>query len=117
MAETSKGAAVVDEHTLEISKMLTVSTAHVSQTTASMLPVRASDMDNLEALHEWSPSFAREDGWLFFVISDIEALRLSYEGAPKDLFDVVLFAHEHGCEWLMFDSAGPVVEGLFQYEW
>ena len=36
---------------------------------------------------------------------------------PKELIAPIKLALSLGCKWLVFDSDGPVVEGLQQWEW
>lgn len=115
--DTSKMPHIVDEHTLEISQMLTVSTSHISAATAEKLPRDHHDMHNEDRDPSWGPSFARAEGWMFYVPAEKGQFDTAYEGAPKDLLDVLLYANSKGCEWLLFDSDGPTVEGLYEYDW
>lgn len=97
--------------------MLTVSVCHISQTTAAKLPRDHRDMHNDERDPPWGPSFARAEGWMFYVPLELGQFDTAYEGAPKDLLDVLLFARSNSCEWLLFDADGPTVNGLFEYSW
>jgi hypothetical protein len=96
---------------LEIHKMLVLSTSHVSQTTADLLPRNHIDMISGDH-QDWWPTFSREEGWVFYV-GELK----SYKDAPSDLFFVVKYAMSHGCVWLMFDRDGETVDNLKTYEW
>jgi hypothetical protein len=97
---------------LEFQKMQVASTAHVSKETADLLPRGHSDMESEDDIPSWGPTFAREEGWLFYVGS------LShFEEAPKELFEVVLLAHQQGCQWLMLDRDGETVDNLPTFDW
>lgn len=95
---------------LEIAKMLVLSTAHVSLETASKLPRGHADMEEDDL--DWGPTFARENGWVFYV-----GTLSHFEEAPRELFEALLFAHQQGCQWLMFDNDGPTIDNLPTYEW
>jgi hypothetical protein len=50
---------------LEITKLVTLSTSHVSKQTCDKLPRGHTDMDSTDDLPSWAPQFARDEGWLF----------------------------------------------------
>lgn len=87
---------------MEISKMLTVSTAHINQSAKEKL-----DQNAYEA---WRVIvYPKGDyGWFIYTA---EA-----EGAPPDLAMVMQFAKQNDCEWLCLDQDGPI-EDLPIYEW
>ena len=102
---------------LEINRMLVLSTAHVSQETADKLPRGHADMvdddfGGSSDVPSWGPAFARAEGWLFYV-GDAK----TYEDAPSDLKECVAFANSCNCVWLMFDRDGNEVPQLPTYEW
>ncbi len=102
---------------LEIVKLVTLSTGHVSQTTANMLPQNAVHLEGTRTLHDWWPEFARDEGWMFWVPADDVVFEAGYAKAPKDLRDVLLYVRNSGCEWLLLDCDGPVCDALFHYDW
>lgn len=106
---------IADEHTLEIAQMLVLSTCHIAEATADLLPIL--DGPVRAAAPTWWPAFTRHEGWLFHVIPEPIWFEDKYGDAPKDLRDVIAYAKAHGCTWLMFDRDGPIVEGLYQYDW
>jgi hypothetical protein len=102
---------------LEISKLVTLSTSHLSQTTANNLPSGRGDHQGVVGTPDWWPQFSRDEGWLFWVPTDEAAFQSIYAESPKDLLDVLMYVRNSGCEWLLFDSDGPLCDVLYQYEW
>ncbi len=103
--------------TLEIARMLVLSTCHISPRTAERLPRGHMDMASPDDVPDWGPTFARDEGWLFHVPFDKEAFEQQYKDAPKDLKDVLAFARMNECAWCMLDCDGSVVDGLYYYNW
>ena len=89
----------------EISKMLTLSTAHVSEATAAKLEKGRACLLSIFAKGEygWFIFVAREDG--------------SMGGAPSDLAACIAKARALGCDWLCLDRDGETVGDLPTYEW
>lgn len=85
--------------TLEISKMLTLSTGHLTEQA----------IDYLASLN--APVY-RKDGYGYFVY-----VHWDFDDPALSLLDSLDFAEEQGCDWVMFDSDGPQVDGLTYYEW
>lgn len=107
---------------LEIARMLVLSTGHISPKTADQLPRGHMDMvedvsTGASDVPSWGPTFARDEGWLFYVPPDKDAFEEQFEDAPKDLKDVLAFARMNECVWCMLDCDGPVVDGLYHYNW
>lgn len=85
---------------LEITKMLTISTAHITEETNRLLCD-----GEVEAAY-----YALDGGWLV----------LSYgpdDSVPKDLEACLALAEENGCEWLRLDRDGQIVDGLEVFDW
>jgi hypothetical protein len=99
--------------TLEIERMLVLSTSHLTEATAKLLPCIASSMMATEDTAPWFPTFAREEGWVFYVAGDGEC----YLEAPEDLMRVIRYASDHECAWLMLDRDGPKIKELPHWEW
>ena len=87
---------------MEISKMLTISTAHISEETAN----------HLKRNGLFVPCYEFEYGFFVFVQEGIEDANL-----PQDLKNCLILAKEHGCSWLQLDCDGDYVEGLEKYDW
>ena len=86
---------------LEISKMLTISTAHITEETDKLL--RDGEVDVC--------CFSLDDfGWLILSFGPDKDI-------PEDLQACLTFANRHGCDWLRMDCDAPVVEGLVVYDW
>ena len=100
---------------LEISKMLTLSTAHLRKGT--MTEMDANDIDGIVL---WPKG---EYGY-FVWIPDVGIDRANNCPAPFEYPDAVPnelrlaleFGREHGCEFVCFDCDGDTVEGLVTYE-
>ena len=92
---------------LEISKMITLSTAHLSPKT----------MDKLDDDVSYIPPVYKKDNYGYFVLSNKDVVEdfLGNEYCPKDLKQCVEFARMHGCDWIMFDGDADEVEELDVY--
>jgi len=101
----------------EVHRMLVLSTSHITLETADKLPRGHIDMESPEDVPEWGPSFARNEGWLFYIAPEKNWFDDRYGDAPKDLYAVLDFARQHECVWLMLDTDGPVVDALPHWEW
>lgn len=102
---------------LEIVKLVTLSTSHVSQTTSNMLPQNATHLASTRAPPDWWPEFVRDEGWMFWVPEDVVIFEAAFADAPKDLRDVLMYVRNSGCEWCLFDCDGPICDALYHYEW
>lgn len=92
---------------MEISKMLTISTAHITKETADLLNVEMKE-DNM-----WLCVYNKENyGWFIHVPDDLEDLNV-----PDELMKCLLFAKDIGCDWLCLDCDGEVLPYLHQYNW
>ena len=85
----------------EIARTLVLSTSHLTEATCNGY------------LH--TAPFAvfekGEYGWFVYVIDDYP------EGMPPGLAQCFSIARGLGCEWIMFDRDGPVMDFLPAYEW
>lgn len=93
---------------LEISKMLTLSTAHITKETANLLdnvdtPIDVCIYDKGTATDHY--------GW--FLVD----WALAGETIPEDLRACFKLAESKGCNWLCLDCDGAVTELLPTYEW
>jgi hypothetical protein len=93
----------------EIAKMLTLSTAHISEETANKLNVKIIYGMNYIPL----PIYNKDGyGWFIFVSEDYNELNL-----PDDLKKCLDLATENECEWLCLDCDGLIVPNLPTYDW
>jgi len=92
---------------MEISKMLTISTAHITEKTADLLEIEL-DNDNMQLC-----VYNRADfGWFIHIPDDCEDCDI-----PQDLLTLIKFAKDIECDWLCLDCDGEVLEYLDSYEW
>ena len=96
------------EPTSFITKMVTISTAHISEKTAHLLDVEAQE-NNLEICVYNKADF----GW--YIIIDDEIKRNT--DLPKDLYKAVQFASDIECQTLCLDCDGTVIGFLDKYDW
>lgn len=94
---------------MEITRMLTISTAHVSKETAAKL-----DYEDGFAWECCLAIYRKEDcGWLIFV----DAANLSSKSIPEDLKACLALARAKNCEWLCLDCDGEALGILPTYDW
>lgn len=90
---------------LDIAKMLTISTSHLSEQTFSML-----------AVYDFTPivSYNYEFGTFIHIPDNLD----SYDSTmPRELIKCIEFAKENDCEWLRFDRDGDIIDELQTFEW
>lgn len=96
---------------LEIERMLTISSAHVSQSTRELLDEVIDDTCCVPM-----PPVYEKSGYGWFVAClpdyDNESLGVTLEDYPADLAAAMRLAKEHGCIWLCIDCDGPEVDEL-----
>lgn len=112
---------------MEIVNMLVLSTAHVSQSTASRMTVAAGmgnekgNVQNTEGNGVGVIIYSKGNhGWLVPIIAeDLKPdERFNHESeTPEDLAAVLRYAMEKGCTWVMFDKDAEDVEYLPTFEW
>ena len=92
---------------LEISKMLTISTVHISEETAKKMDITVEN-------GELPLSVYRKEryGWWIYLTPGIS----NNNYLPNDLKDCITLAAENHCQWLCIDCDGRVVPGLKKYE-
>ena len=92
---------------MEISKMLTLSTAHITEGTAQLLQ-ETPDTDVLGI-----PVYEKSEyGW-FIYLSSIPDVIFSH--LPKDLQDILSLAKDVGCDVVCLDCDGPALSYLEVY--
>ena len=103
----------VNEKNLEISKMLTISTAHISKETADFLKWHSEGFCQTVTP---GPVVYDKDGYGFFIpITNIREDTDAYEKWPEDFKRVTALGEEAGCDWLCLDCDGPVLKDLAVY--
>ena len=92
---------------LPISKMITLSTAHITEETNQLLSKAA---DN--TITNFSITVYKKDEYGYFIyISDDTTNTL-----PSDLTDLIIFAKELDCEILCLDRDGEILPFLKKYD-
>lgn len=95
---------------MEICKMLTLSTAHITKETANTLKERSAHWADYDLVIYDKDTF----GWWIHISEEgTEDLH----SVPADLVACINFALDNGCEWLCIDCDGPIEESLPIYEW
>lgn len=89
---------------LEIEKILTLSTAHIRESTAEAI-----DNERLPIIF-----FPKgEYGWFIYIGYSI----FMSDQVPPDLFACMNLARQNGCVWLCLDRDGPLIDKNPKYEW
>ena len=101
-----------EETKMEITKMLTISTAHISRDTARKLSDRAYCQQMDTAVFEKD-----RYGWWVYCNSVLEDDLGGREWVPDDLWRCMELANKNSCEWLCLDSDAQIIEGLPVYDW
>ena len=92
---------------MEISKILTISTAHITEETARLLDLEPKNNDM------WLTVYNKSNfGWFMYVHKDLDDRNI-----PDDLRKCLEFAKENDCDWLCLDCDADIVDGLDEYEW
>lgn len=96
---------------MDIVKMLTISTTHITGDTAFDL-----DKRHPWEIPDWASCFSiynkEEYGWF---ITDWDLSRAS--DIPLDLLGCFRLAERNGCAWLCLDCDGDIVDCLPTYDW
>lgn len=112
MKNTIKANNEIPNHNLEINKMLTLSTCHITEETNN----RMLDLSPEEILDLFPIIVYPKDGYGYFVVVPFENEENSRR-VPQDLKDIIKFAKANSCEWVMLDSDGLANEYLPSYNW
>lgn len=92
---------------MEITKMLTLSTAHITEETANKLNYELNNDVMFIAV------YAKEDyGWFIYIPEDFEEIDV-----PDDLMKLLLFAKDLNCGILCLDRDGEVFDYLEKFDW
>ena len=106
---------------MEIAKMLTISTAHITKETADKLNYEYEDVTEEDY---YQNSFCFNTGITIY-LKDVfgwficipDATILDESAIPDDLRDCLSFALKNGCDWLCLDCDGETVDELPTFEW
>lgn len=94
---------------MEISKMLTMSTAHIKKSTAEWLQNEWQQCSSLTV-------YKKDDyGWFIFVASEV--FYGEQVNVPEDLACAIDMAKKVDCDWLCLDSDGEKIDDLPEFKW
>lgn len=96
---------------MEINRMLTLSTAHIKESTNNWLENEPQYLSPLVAYKK------DEYSWFIYMSSEIIALTEECEQLPDDLAAILNLARENNCDWMCLDCDGEILEGLPVYDW
>lgn len=92
---------------MEFTKMLTLSTGHIQESTAKFL-------DNEE--RQDLVVYQKETyGW--FIYLKTEHIQEELKRIPEELAKLIVLAKENDCSWLCLDCDGEVEEELPSFDW
>lgn len=101
---------------MDITKMLTISTAHITKETAKFIDnvCKDNNLSNLIVYDETAHynGCTEQYGWFIYCNADLSDLNV-----PKDLLKVMCFARDNDCDWLCLDRDAEIVDSLDKYEW
>lgn len=89
-----------------IDKMMTLSTAHISEETAHLL-------DDERAATKWGLIVYNKSVYGWFLNLGFDELF----NIPMDLLKCINYALDHGCSWLCLDRDGDTTLELPTYDW
>lgn len=103
---------------MDISRMLTISTAHITKETADKLEYdcKAYTQDDYFAnsicFNAGIAIYPMDDhGWLLWIPASVP------KKIPSDLQACIELAIDHRCDWLCLDADGLIEDSLQIYEW
>lgn len=94
---------------MDITKCLTISSAHISGDTARQLSIEPDT--NILGLSVYEKG---EYGWWVYVGNELENIT---DDLPDDLMRCICEAFAWDCQWLCIDCDGEEVPGLPIYDW
>jgi hypothetical protein len=100
--------------TLEIAKMLILSTSHVTnETRLKMEQWAEGEADE----NGFIPTVYRKGdyGWIIHV-HEAES-EMDTDRFPEDVTAAIVFARGQGCQWIMYDCDADEIDELPTYEW
>ena len=96
---------------MEISKMLTISTAHIHPYHVKFLDTEARNIRADIVVYEKA-----KYGW-FIYTGEVMFAEWRISHVPFSIKDCMTLARNNGCDWLCLDRDGELVDDLPEYEW
>lgn len=100
---------------LEISKMLTLSTGHLTMTTGEILHGGDATIQDVPDWYHGLCVNDMSDGWLIWCGDALDPTAEAYY--PDDIRAGIALARKAGCDWIHYDNCGPMVKGLPYEDW
>lgn len=100
---------------MEITKMITLSTCHITEETAMLLSdacIYKKDFSLVLYSKRWLDDYS---GWFIYIPEELEMDPDTYKDVPYDLMKCLLFAKDLGCELLCLDCDGEALDYLHKY--
>ena len=98
---------------LDITKMITISTAHITKETADILNASA----NYPFVTDLPVIYTKGEYGYMIHIPEYYGDEGEFENMPLDLYPVMNLAKENDCEWLCLDRDGEFVDSFETYDW
>ena len=95
---------------MDLTTMLTISTAHIGPVTAHMLDAEDTTGDMGVTVYIMGDGY-EADSWLIYVDPKAEG------NVPEDLQRLMEFCAGKGIDWLRLDGDGEILPELPTYEW
>ena len=107
--------------TLEIHRVLVLSTAHLSDHTCNIYLAQQVDLSaTRETGSTWTPpsviAYEKRDYGYFVWVPENPA-ESERADVPLELRSAIHVARREGCGWVMFDRDGPTIDDLPTYDW
>ena len=96
---------------MEITKMLTMSTMHIKESTAELLN-KEPETNTLGLC-----VYPKCDFGYYITIDEYAVKQASEEEFPEDLSNLIIFAHDLDCKTLCLDCDAEVIPYLNKYDW
>lgn len=92
---------------LEFRRLIVISTGHLTEATARLLDVMP--------CRQWPCLGGRygEYGWFVYAHDENSGA----DSVPEDLFAVMLWARKQGCDHVLFDCDGSIMDELAHFDW
>ena len=97
-----------------VRKFLDISTAHVTESTATMLD------DCLQQFLGTAPFISYligDTGWLVYAPAEDSPTTDAIAEFHPDLLACIDYARQHDCDYILFDQDGTVIDDLPAYDW
>lgn len=91
---------------MDIEKVVVLSTAHVSEDTATKLDNNRLKITVINMKYGW-----------FIPVDEYNLTQSKNDGFPTELHNLMHMAKDMDCQWLHLDSAGNTVSWLPTYDW